>query len=119
MRAVRIGIIATVRGTNPVAKAPDMDEGFWRERAEEARRVAKRLSTTWARDDLLAIAYRYEHMARTARERKHSIGQWLRGGGRWSGVLEKQQDPSPAARKPFACAPTWPSQRAVRRCLEP
>ena len=69
-----------------MAKAPDMDEGFWRERAEEARRIAKRLSTTWARDDLLAIAYRYEHMANMARERKHSIGQWLRRGGRLSRV---------------------------------
>src|SRR5262245_51372319 len=48
-RGVRIGIVATARGTYPVAKAPDMDEGFWRERAEEARRIAKRLSTTWAR----------------------------------------------------------------------
>jgi hypothetical protein len=59
-----------------------MDEGFWRERAEEARRIAKRLSTTWARDDLLAIARRYERMAKMARERKQSIGQWLRRGGR-------------------------------------
>src|SRR5262249_8644178 len=83
---VGIGIVATAKGTNPVAKAPDMDEGFWRERAEEARRIAKRLSTTWARDDLLAIAYRYEHMAKMARERKHSIGQWLRRGGRLSRV---------------------------------
>ena len=69
-----------------MAKVPDMDEGFWRERAEEARRVAKRLSTTWARDDLLAIAYHYERMAKTARDRKQSIGQWLRRGGRLSRV---------------------------------
>jgi hypothetical protein len=79
-------IVTTVRGTSPVAKAPDMDEGFWRERAEEARRIAKRLSTTWARDDLLAIAYRYENMAKMAKDRKHSIGQWLRRGGRLSRV---------------------------------
>jgi hypothetical protein len=59
-----------------------MDECYWRERAEEARRVAKRLSATWARDDLLAIAYRYERMAKMARENKQSIGQWLRRGGR-------------------------------------
>jgi hypothetical protein len=65
-----------------VAKVADMDEGFWQERAEEARRMAKRLSTTWARDDLLAIAHRYDRMAQTARERKQSIGQWLRRGGR-------------------------------------
>jgi len=69
-----------------MAKVPDMDEGFWRERAKEARRVAKRLSTTWARDDLLAIAYRYERMANMARDRKQSIGQWLRRGGRLSRV---------------------------------
>jgi hypothetical protein len=79
---VRGGVIATNKGSEPVTKAPDMDEGFWRERAEEARRIAKRLSTTWARDDLLAIARRYERMAKMARERKQSIGQWLRRGGR-------------------------------------
>jgi len=65
-----------------VARAPDMDEGFWRARAEEVRRIAKRLSTTWARDDLLVIAHRYEHLAKMAKERKQSIGQWLRRGGR-------------------------------------
>jgi hypothetical protein len=70
------------KGDEPVTKVADMDEGFWRERAEEARQMAKRLSTTWARNDLLAIAQRYERMANMARERKQSIGQWLRRGGR-------------------------------------
>ena len=67
-----------------MARAPDLDEGFWRARAEEARRIAKRLSTPWARDDLLVIAHRYEHLAKMAKERKQSIGQWLRRGGRLS-----------------------------------
>jgi hypothetical protein len=71
------------KGDETVTKVADMDEGFWRERAEEARRIAKGLSTTWARNDLLAIAQRYERMANTARERKQSIGQWLRRGGRF------------------------------------
>ena len=65
-----------------MATAPDLDEGFWLERAEEARQIAETLSTTWARDDLLAIAHRYERMAKMARESKQYIGQWLRHGGR-------------------------------------
>jgi hypothetical protein len=66
-----------------VAKVFDMDEGFWRERAQEARRMAKRLCATWAKDNLLAIAHRYEHMAKMARAHKQSISQWQHRGGRF------------------------------------
>jgi len=58
-----------------------MDEGFWQQRAEEARRLAKTLTTTWARDEMLAIALRYERMARMAKEDKQSARQWLRRDG--------------------------------------
>jgi hypothetical protein len=49
---------------------PRMDESFWREKAEEARLVAEKLTTREAKGDLLAIAQRYALLAERARERE-------------------------------------------------
>jgi len=47
-----------------------MDEQFWREKAEETRRLAQALADPLMKNELLSIVYSYERLAQMAREQK-------------------------------------------------
>jgi len=48
------------------------DPAYWRERAEEARRIAEQLVDAVAKDMMLDIARSYESLAKMAEERRPS-----------------------------------------------
>jgi hypothetical protein len=45
-------------------------EKYWRERAEELRRLAERLRDPWAKEQMLQIAHTYDQLAQRAAERQ-------------------------------------------------
>jgi hypothetical protein len=68
---------ADVTGVRVADGPPEIDEGFWEEKAEEARSVARKLTIATARLEMLAIAAAYARLARYTRaaaKRDTSIG---------------------------------------------
>jgi hypothetical protein len=51
---------------------PINDPAYWRERAEEARRIAEQLADAVAKDMMLDIARSYDNLAKIGEERRPS-----------------------------------------------
>ena len=51
---------------------PINDPAYWRERAEEARRIAEQLADAVAKDMMLDVARSYDKLAKIAEERRRS-----------------------------------------------
>ena len=56
----------------PMKQLPINDPAYWRERAEEARRIAEQLADAVAKDMMLDIARSYDNLAKIAEERRPS-----------------------------------------------
>jgi hypothetical protein len=61
---------ADVTGVTVANGPPEIDEGFWEEKAEEAKSVARKLTIATARLEMFAIAANYARLARYARHRR-------------------------------------------------
>jgi hypothetical protein len=51
------------------------DPGHWRQRAEEARRIADQMNDSQSKDAMLRIAKDYERLAERAEQRAKGSGQ--------------------------------------------
>ena len=59
-----------LRGFTVADGPPEIDEGFWEEKAEEARSVARKLTIATARLEMLVIAAAYARLARYTRHKR-------------------------------------------------
>ena len=59
-------------GLLPMKQLPINDPAYWRERAEEARRIAEQLADAVAKDMMLDVARSYDKLAKIAEERRRS-----------------------------------------------
>ena len=60
-------VMANAPYSGPSTEEPRHDEGYYRRRAEEIRGLASRTQHADARQDLQALALRYEHLAERAK----------------------------------------------------